>query len=152
VTPVVVADFVSLVAAGLLAGEETVVRYGVRGPLASLATPAHIELRQSLIRTLRILVPSIFAVALLAGLAVTLLAGPGDRGFAVRCAGLAALAAFIALTLAGTVPINKAVLGWNRDAPPGDWRRLIRRWERLDTVRTWLALLAFGCFAWAALA
>jgi uncharacterized membrane protein len=149
---VAILDFISLLAAGLLAGEEVAVRYGIRGPLAQLATSAHIELRQNLIRTLRILVPSIFAVALFTGAAATALAGPSDRGFVVRCAGLVALVAFIALTLTSTVPINQAVLRWDRESPPEGWRQLIRRWEQLDTARTWLALLAFGCFAWAALA
>jgi hypothetical protein len=42
--------------AGLLAGEEFVIRFGVRGPLAGLDQRPHIELRKALILTLRILV------------------------------------------------------------------------------------------------
>jgi hypothetical protein len=45
-----------------------------------------------------------------------------------------------------TVPINVAVLAWRPDAPPENWKGIIKRWERLDMVRTWAALAAFACF------
>jgi uncharacterized membrane protein len=128
-----------------LAGEEFVIRYGVRAPIASLDVRAHIEVRQALIRTLRVLVPAVFGVALLSGAAVTIIAGV-DRGFGLRCAGLLALLAFIGITLSGTVPINQAVLTWEPAAPPENWRALVARWERLDTARCWAALLAFALF------
>jgi len=51
---------------------------------------------------------------------------------------------FAVATVAGTVPINAAALDWRPDAPPGDWRAQIERWERLNTVRCWAALLTFG--------
>ncbi len=137
--------FVNIFFAGLLAGEEFVIRFGVRAPLASLPDAEHIRLRQALIRTLRILVPTIFALAFFTGIAATAVGGIHmDRAFELRCAGLMALLAFIALTLAGTVPINQAALTWNPAAPPPDWRKKIATWERLDTIRTMLAAAAFG--------
>ena len=57
-----------------------------------------------------------------------------------------ALLAFILVTLLGTVPINKGMLDWRTDAPPADWKEIIRRWERLDTVRCGAAVLAFAFF------
>jgi hypothetical protein len=33
---------------------------------------------------------------------------------------------------------------WDANAPPASWRAQVERWERLDTVRTWAAVLAFG--------
>jgi uncharacterized membrane protein len=137
--------FVSVYCVGILAGEEFVIRYGVRGPVASLDDVPHIQLRQALIRTLRVLVPTIFAATILSGAAATILEG-FDRGFGFRGAGLLALLTFIAVTLAGTVPINQAALAWDPAAPPKNWRALIRTWERLDTVRCWLALAAFALF------
>jgi len=50
---------------GLLAGEEFAIRFGVRGPVSSLYPAAYIELRQALIRRLRILVPILFACTLI---------------------------------------------------------------------------------------
>jgi uncharacterized membrane protein len=137
---------VNLFGAGLLAGEEFVIRYGVRAPLASMEAGPHILLRQSFIRRLRILVPTIFFVTLLSGIAAVWLGSSGPA-FLLRCAGLAALLGFLAVTFGGTVPINQAVLTWNPSAPPDDWLTTIRHWERLDSARTWMALLAFACFA-----
>ena len=133
--------FVNLLSAGLLAGEEFVIRFGVRAPLASLAPLASIQFRQALIRRLRVVVPILFGVTVLSAATVTLLAGPG---FGFRCAALVALFAFITVTLAGTVPINKAVLAWEASAPPVGWAAIVRRWEQLDTVRTFAALASFG--------
>ena len=131
-------DGVVLFFAGLLAGEELAICYGLR---PALRGPGHIPQRQALIRRLRILVPLLFAAALVTG-ASAWYAAPGP----LRLAGLAALLLFIGVTLAGTVPINKALLGWNPDAPPADWRERVARWERLDIVRCWLALAAFALF------
>lgn len=142
--------FFNLLCAGLLAGEEFVIRYGVRGPLAGLDPEPSIRLRQSLILKLRVLVPAIFGLALISGIAVTALAGFGPA-FGLRCAGLAALLAFISITLAATVPINQAALTWDAAAPPEGWRALVRRWEQLDTLRTWAALAAFGLLLAAAI-
>jgi uncharacterized membrane protein len=138
-----IAGIASVLFAGLLAGEEFVIRYGVRGPLASLDDQPHILLRQALIRPLRVLVPSLYVATLFSAAAATALDGIGS-GLALRCIGLAALLVWIAVTLGGTVPINAAVLDWNATAPPADWRARIDRWEQLDTVRTWAAMIAFA--------
>jgi hypothetical protein len=50
------------------------------------------------------------------------------------------------------VPINKGALQWPPDAPPANWRALIRRWERLDVIRSSAAVLAFACLLMAAAA
>jgi uncharacterized membrane protein len=57
---------------------------------------------------------------------------------------LCCLIAFISITLAGTVPINQAVLTWKETAPPEGWQTMMLRWEHLDTLRTWAALAAFA--------
>jgi hypothetical protein len=77
-------------------------------------------LRQALIRPLRVLVPGVFGMALLSGIAVTLLGG-SRLEIALRCGGLFALVCFISITLGGTVPINDAVLNWNAASPPTEW-------------------------------
>ena len=78
-----VLGFVSVFGAGLLAGEEFVIRYGVRGPLGRLDQEPHIRMRQGLIRTLRILVPAILLPTLLSAVAVTVVDG-ADGGLAFR--------------------------------------------------------------------
>jgi len=135
--------FINLFGAGMLAGEEFVIRCGVRVPLASLDDQPHIRLRQALIRTLRVLVPAIYLPTVLTAVAVTILDG-ADNGLAFRCAAILALLAWIAITLGGTVPINAAALDWDPSAPPGDWQAQVDRWERLNSVRAWLAVAAFA--------
>ena len=144
------ATYLNLLAAGLLAGEEFIVRFGVRGPVGRMPERPQIELRQALIRGMRVLVPSVFFVALLSGAAATWLDGDGPALW-LRGAGLAALLTFISVTLAGTVPINQAALTWDAAAPPPQWRALVARWETLDTVRTIAAVGAFSLFSAAAL-
>ena len=135
----------TLLFSGLLAGEEVVIRYGVRDAIPVLDPAPQIRLRQALIRRLRVLVPAIFFLALVSAATAFLWSGAaGEKSW--RLAGLFALLMFITVTLAGTVPINKAALGWNPDAPPDDWRVQIARWERLDTARTWAAVSAFVLF------
>ena len=64
----------------------------------------------------------------------------------LRCMGLLAVLVWTVTTFLGTVPINKATLPWRPDAPPKDWRAVVRRWERLDKVRFWAAVMAFAFF------
>ena len=135
----------NLFCAGLLAGEEVAVCLGLRGPLAGLDQHAHITMRQALIRTLRVIVPILLAMTVATGAAVTVQGGDAWAA-ACRTGAMAALAAFVAVTLAGTVPINQAVLQWHPARPPADWRRTIARWERLDVARMWLGLAAFALF------
>jgi uncharacterized membrane protein len=138
-------SLVNLFFAGLLAGEELMISYGVRAPLAGLADRPHIELRQALILRLRVAVPILFGLTLLTGAVAAWLGGYG-RAFEFRCAALIALVTFISVTLGGTVPINEAALSWDSAAPPDNWRTLVNKWERLDTIRTCAALAAFVLF------
>jgi uncharacterized membrane protein len=133
----------NLFLAGILAGEELAIRFGVRGPVARLAPEPQIQLRQGLIRTIGVLVPVIYFPTLASGLAVTLLGGAGP-GLVPHLAALAALLVWLVATLGGTAPINQAVMGWDAEAPPEGWRGMIARWERLDSVRAAAAAAAFA--------
>src|SRR6202020_3338339 len=138
-----VLGFISVFGAGLLAGEEFVIRYGVREPLSRLDQEPHIRMRQGLIRTLRVLVPAILVPTLLSAVAVTVVDG-ADGALAFRCAAILALLAWVAVTLRGTGPTNEGALDWDSAAPPGNWRALVDRWEDLNSVRAWLAVGAFA--------
>jgi uncharacterized membrane protein len=133
----------SICTTGLLAGEEFVIRFGVRGPLARLGDEAHITMRQGLIRSLRVLVPIIFGASLLSGIGATALHWSDDSR-PWHLASVALLLTFMLLTLLGTVPINKAASDWDPRNPPPRWKEAIHRWETLDSVRTVLAICAFG--------
>jgi len=137
-----VLELLSLLFAGLLAGEELVVRYGVRDAITTLDDAHHIALRQALIYRLRVLVPALF-VPTLALATTTLFLGGSSLERGARGVGVAALVVWLLLTVFGTIPINEAAVAWEPGTPPSDWRAQIDRWERLNTVRSWSAFVAF---------
>ena len=120
--------FANLFFLGLLAGTEFIVRFGVRNPLNVLEPQPQIRLRQALIRQMRVPVPILFLLSTASSLGVTWLDRAGT-GFLPRCAAMAFILVWILATFAGTVPINKKVLAWTPDEPPGTWRKTIRLWE-----------------------
>ncbi|MEO6533787.1 MAG: anthrone oxygenase family protein [Pseudolysinimonas sp.] len=129
--------------AGLLAGEEFIVRYGVQPALTSLDDLPHLRARQALVRRLRIVVPALMAPTVLLAIAALVVGGTAP-GFAFRVAGLAALVAFVLFSFLGTVPINIRVNDWDAEHPPADWKRVIARWQLIDVFRSSAAILGFG--------
>jgi hypothetical protein len=130
-----------LVLAGLLAGEEFIVRYGVQPALRHLPGTDHVRARVALVRSLRIIVPALMVPTVVAAVAVVVTSGGG-----FRWAGLAALVAFLLFSFLGTVPINMKVIDWQPEHPPADWQATVLRWERIDVFRSSAAVLAFVCF------
>lgn len=140
-----VLEAVSLVLAGLLAGAELIVRWGVQPALRNLDDHAHIAARVALVRSLRVVVPILMLPTVIAAVAVLI-----ADATPFRWAGVALLLAFLLFAFLGTVPINMKVSDWRADAPPPDWRATVVRWERIDVFRSSAAILAFVCFAFAA--
>jgi anthrone oxygenase-like protein len=138
-----IGEFVSLFFAGVLAGEELVIYYGVRTVVAVLDQQPQIQLRHALIRKLRALVPGIFILTALSGAAAMSLDGT-RAGFSLRCLAALGLLIWVVTTLLGTAPINKDTLTWRPDAPPDNWRVLVGRWERFDMARCWAAVISFA--------
>jgi hypothetical protein len=136
-------EFVSLFFAGILAGVEIVIHYGLRAPAATLDERAQLALRRALVFRLRVLVPAFFVPAALAAIAVTVVDG-GARGFDCRGAALAAIAVWTATRVIGTVGINSATIEWQPSAPPANWRALVDRAERFHIVGVWAAVAAYA--------
>jgi hypothetical protein len=131
--------FVNLLFAGLLAGAELLVYYGVRAALTVLDQVPHLRMRQALIRRLRVLVPALFGPAVLTAAAVAVF-----DGSPLRYVALLPILAGVLTTAFGTVAINQAVLTWDPEAPPPQWQTTIARWERQDLIRCWAAVTAFA--------
>ena len=87
---VTILGFVNVFFAGILAGEEIVIHYGLRAPAEALDARSHIQLRKALVLRLRVLVPAFFVPTAVSGIAVTVLDG-AVPGFWFRCAGVLAL-------------------------------------------------------------
>ena len=141
----IIIEFINLFFAGMLAGIETVIHYGVRKPTEILEEKPQIELRQAMVLRLRWLVPAFFAPTALTAIAVTILEH-SKQGCWFLYAGLLAIFIWILVRVVGTVRINSATLEWKADNPPKDWKQQIASAERFHIVGTWAAILAFVFF------
>ena len=143
--PVTVLDFVTVFFAGILAGIEIVIHYGLRAPAEVLDEQSQIQLRQALVLRLRVLVPAFFVPTAVSGIAITVLNGAAP-GFWFRCAGVLAVLTWILIRVIGTVPINSATLSWDPGAPPKNWKAQVNHAERFHIVGVWAAVMAFAFF------
>ena len=78
------------------------------------------------------------------GVAVSIAMDPPGRVFAI--AGTASLAAMIAITFAGNLPINIWTLKASQDVDPADWAARRGRWDRFHEARVALDGAALACF------
>jgi hypothetical protein len=138
-------DFVNLFFAGMLAGIEFVIHYGVREPAEQLPDHAQLQLRKALVLKLRVLVPAFFAPAAVLGIGLTFF-NTTTPGFVLRCVAVVALVIWIVIRVIGTVPINSATVDWQLSAPPQDWKAQVTHAERFHIVGVWAAVLTFVCF------
>ena len=141
----IVLDLISVFFAGLLAGMEFVIHYGIRKPAEALDERAQLQLRQALVLRLRVLIPAFFAPTAAAAIAATVVDGAAP-GMWLRYAGVLAVLLWIVIRVIGTVPINSATLTWQLSAPPKNWQALVRRAERFHDIGVWAVVLAFACF------
>ena len=137
--------FVNLFFAGMLAGIEFVIHYGMREPSEELADGPQLQLRKALVLKLRVLVPAFFAPTAVSGIALLFL-GKTTPGYVFLCAAVVALLVWIAIRVVGTVPINSATADWKLDAPPADWKAQIKRAERFHIIGVWASVLSFVFF------
>jgi hypothetical protein len=93
------------------------------------------------VRRLRVVVPIVMLpAAVLAVAGLVTVTGPG---LALRWATMVAMVVFLLLSFLGTVPINIKVNDWRVDAPPAGWKTVVRRWARIDVLRSTAAAAAF---------
>jgi hypothetical protein len=137
--------FINVFFAGILAGVEVVIHYGLRGPAIVLDERSQLQLRQALILKLRVLVPAIFLPTLVFGISIAI-RDVGAPGVGFRIVGLAALLIWIAIRVVGTVPINSATLTWDPNALPTDWQAQVEHAERFHIVGAWATIIAFAAF------
>lgn len=135
--------------AGILAGMELIVRYGIHPALMRLSDRAHLEARHEVVRIVRVIVPVVLLPSVLVGVAVAILSG-SDAGSVLRWAAVGTYLAYLLVVFLGTVPINNRFYGWDPANPPDGWQAVVRRWALIDIVRSSLAVIAFALFLVAA--
>ena len=144
-SPITILDFVNVFFAGMLAGIEFVIHYGLSTSAEVMDELSQLKFRKALVLRLRVLVPAFFLPTALSAIAVTFLNG-FDSGFLFRCIGVLAIIIWVLIRVVGTVPINSATVDWPIDNPPKNWKELINNAERFHIVGVWAAVLAFMGF------
>src|SRR5580658_11352586 len=114
---VILLELINLLFAGILAGMEVAIHYGIGGSAQNLNEQSQLQLRQALVLKLRILIPAFFVPAAASGVAVVVLNGTG-AGFLFRCGAMLCMIVWIATRVIGTIRINAATLTWDLAAPP----------------------------------
>ena len=135
--------------AGLLAGTEFAIHYGLIASFAALEDESLLSLRKALILRLRVMVPALFFPVILTGIFIAVLGGV-TAGLWLRIAGLVCLIPWIVGRVIATAPTNAAALTWGPGTTPRDWRARVDRAERFHIVGVWAAIGAFVFFLIAA--
>jgi hypothetical protein len=146
---IAVLTLANLFFAGLLAGTEFAIHYGVIPVLAALGDEPLLSLRKALILRLRVLVPALFFPVMVTGICNAVLGGV-TAPLWFRIAGLVCLIPWIAGRVVVTAPTNAATLTWGPGTTPKDWRARVDRAERFHGVGVWATIGAFCLFLIAA--
>ncbi len=67
--------------------------------------------------------------------------------FYFNIAALALIIIALLITLMIEVPIDNQIKQWTSLTVPADWETIRNRWEFFHTLRTFVSLAGFGCFA-----
>ena len=91
--------------------------------------------------------PWLMGLTLTAGLILLLLLrNPRTAAFALASISVLCIVVLITTTLLVNVPINAEMMTtWSVEAPPANWAQVRDQWNVFHSIRTVLAILAFGC-------
>jgi hypothetical protein len=125
---------VAVVLAGVLTGSELTSRLVVHPTLWKLDHRAQVRAEKLAYRRFGMIDPPLMTATVAACfVAAGRLTG---RRAAMAATGGSCYAGMLAVTLAGNVPINRQVLGWDDEGGDREaWRALRQRWDRLHSAR-----------------
>jgi hypothetical protein len=133
-----VIQIISLFFAGTLAGEDFVIFFCVRTPLAALDVKPQLD-------------PSFASASSRHLCAGCLIRDRGNNRKRLRSysslpfcrdAWISSLGRWS--PCGGTAPINSAIAEWDPNAPPENWQTTVNRWECFAAARPWAAMTAFA--------
>ena len=129
---------------GIVAGTFFMGTFAVHPAAARLDRPAHVLLRQALIRRLQRILPPFMLLPVVASiLAMALCRDSVVWGF--DALGLALSITTVGITVTVNAPLNRGFARWSPNAVPQDWQRYIARWNAAHSARMTTALAAFAC-------
>lgn len=117
----------------------------MRRAVARLDDAVALGIRHNLIRSLRVVMPILMLLTVGSTLAEAIIS-PAPARFSAALGAGATLAVLI-VTLSVHSPLNRVFLRWQPETMPANGSALIARWNRWDSVRVCLALLAFAATA-----
>ena len=132
---------VAVVCAGLLAGIYLGHRTGAYYALQKLSPSSFVQFQQVVHVHFVRFMPPLVLTALLAGLAWLLMLRSrwASVEFWLVAASACGIAVVAAITRAVNVPLNNKLMTWNIAAPPSNLREIWAPWDRVNTVRTFVA-------------
>jgi uncharacterized membrane protein len=141
-----IAQFVNLILAGMLTGNEFGSWVTVHPALDGLPLPAHVRAEQVVTQRYGRIMP-FFMSATIASFVPVLALSPDRRtpSFRFRLAGLLCYVMMLAITLMRNVPLNNRLLAMSPDTPHDEFLIVRARWTRLHTVRNLLNVTGLAC-------
>jgi hypothetical protein len=140
-----VVHFLNLLLAGVLLGNELSTLVAVHPAIRSLPVAGQVTVEQSLTRRYGALMPVLMTATLASG--VVLSATIDADGRALAIAGTACIAAMLAITFVGNVPVNVYTLRVRPEqVDPHEWSRRRRAWDRFHIARVALDAAALVLF------
>ncbi|MGN6561498.1 MAG: anthrone oxygenase family protein [Thermomicrobiales bacterium] len=135
-----------LVTSGVMAGGLVMVALGIAPTFVHLAPPMYVTTHQTMDAYIERYMPRNTQLTLLLAVITAILRG---RLLArvLLVIGIVLTGAVALISETRNVPINKQVLTWNPDTPPGDMNAIFARWIRFNWLRTAAGVLALAVFA-----
>jgi uncharacterized membrane protein len=138
------AQAADIFATGVVAGAFYIGTVAIHPAADRLDGPAHLLLRQELIRRLQRALP-LFMLLPLPAVVVALALCHASVSRPLDVLGCALSLATIAITVAVNAPLNRRFARWSPEALPSEWQKFIRRWNIAHSSRMTTAIGAFGC-------
>lgn len=142
--------FITIIIAGFTACAEFTSYALVHPVILQLPQKQHIRFEQGSLKTYGLIMPVLMPLSVILTLSFAIFAkdfGGIETISRFSSAGMFILATII--TIRYNVPINNAIIEWDAENPPSDWKEIRKRWMFFQSIRSWLLLIGFVllCFA-----
>ncbi|MEP6644867.1 MAG: DUF1772 domain-containing protein [Acidobacteriaceae bacterium] len=143
---ILLAQVVALMCTGLVAGIFLGHRAGVSLAVPVLSPSSFVQLQQVIHKTFVRMMPVLIAGSVLGSAlwAILLRSSWRTAEFWLVSGAALAMVCILGMTRAVNLPINKRLMTWNAAAPPSSLSTEWAPWERVHSVRTVLAIIAFA--------
>nr|WP_240898362.1 anthrone oxygenase family protein [Agromyces luteolus] len=142
---IAIAEFVSLMLVGLVAGILLATQLGQLRVQRRLGARDFTLVKHEFEVALGRVMPVLVIAAGVSIVPLVVLRFPaGPAAFVAALAALALWIGVIVVTLVFNAPVNALAARWDPESPPEDWQALRAKWHRGQTIRTPLAVAAFA--------